>query len=227
MKIIFFGDSLTQGTVDISYVDKVAAALPKHAYLNKGINGDTSLNLYRRVQTDVIDLKPDAVFIMIGVNDALSTIEPAARIYYRFLKRIPGGQIARVSFRENMRAIYAKLIYANIKVWVALPPIEQRPEAVSIQQEINAVNAELCQSMKIPVLDLMTPMTPDLVPERPPATLGTYVANLGIVLGNHHYEQRKKQGGYNYSFDGVHLSESGAQQMASLITAFLGQQGVE
>lgn len=37
--------------------------------LNTGISGDTIRNLKARWQTDVIDLKPDYLSIMIGVND--------------------------------------------------------------------------------------------------------------------------------------------------------------
>src|SRR5690349_10506283 len=105
MKIIFFGDSLTEGSLGVGYVDKVAAALRGHHFINQGVNGDTSLNLYRRVQTDVIDERPDGVFIMIGANDAISSVDPAAQAYYRFRKRVPGGKLSPISFRENMRAI--------------------------------------------------------------------------------------------------------------------------
>ncbi|MBL8162346.1 MAG: hypothetical protein JNJ61_10210, partial [Anaerolineae bacterium] len=78
MRILFFGDSLTQGTIGVNYVDKLARALPQHTLINKGINGDTSLNLYRRTQEDVIALRPDLVFVMVGINDALSNVEATA-----------------------------------------------------------------------------------------------------------------------------------------------------
>jgi lysophospholipase L1-like esterase len=37
--------------------------------INKGVNGNTILDLPKRWQKDVLDLKPDWVSIMIGVND--------------------------------------------------------------------------------------------------------------------------------------------------------------
>jgi lysophospholipase L1-like esterase len=109
MKIVFFGDSLTEGTWGVSYVDKAAALLPGHHFLNRGVNGDTSLNLYRRVSQDVIAEKPDGVFMMVGVNDAVSAVAPITRPYYRFVKRVPRGTVSPISFRENLRAILGRL----------------------------------------------------------------------------------------------------------------------
>lgn len=37
--------------------------------INKGVNGNTVVDLKKRWQQDVLDLKPDVVSIMIGVND--------------------------------------------------------------------------------------------------------------------------------------------------------------
>lgn len=38
-------------------------------FLNRGVGGDRTCNLIRRWQTDCIDLKPDWVSILIGIND--------------------------------------------------------------------------------------------------------------------------------------------------------------
>jgi lysophospholipase L1-like esterase len=39
------------------------------AFINKGVSGDRSRNLQKRWQADCIDLKPDWVTILIGIND--------------------------------------------------------------------------------------------------------------------------------------------------------------
>jgi len=145
MKVIFFGDSLTQGTFGASYVDKVAAAMRGHHFINQGVNGDTSLNLFRRVEKDVLSEKPDGVFIMIGVNDAVSDVEPKSRLYFRFMKRLPRGKVSSVSFRENMRALLGKLITSQTKIWVALPPIEYNPAAVKTLRQMNDYASEICR----------------------------------------------------------------------------------
>jgi lysophospholipase L1-like esterase len=86
-KLLFIGDSITAcdrarpvgegraGAIGQSYVGLLegllGAAYPAHAIrlVNMGISGNTVLDLQARWTSDVIDLSPDWVSIMIGVND--------------------------------------------------------------------------------------------------------------------------------------------------------------
>lgn len=86
-KLLLIGDSITDcerarpvgeglfGAVGKSYVQLLEgffhAIHPAHAIrvVNMGISGNTVLDLKARWQTDVLDLKPDWLSIMIGVND--------------------------------------------------------------------------------------------------------------------------------------------------------------
>lgn len=85
MKIVFLGDSITDcdrnredakslgnGFVKI-LADKLLPIYPDTdiELINKGISGNEVCDLLARVQRDVIDLKPDAAVIMIGVNNTL------------------------------------------------------------------------------------------------------------------------------------------------------------
>ena len=83
MKILFQGDSITDaGRSREDYHDlghgypKYTAALIKNRhpgtefeFINLGIGGHRAENLRDRWQTDCIDLQPDLVSIMIGIND--------------------------------------------------------------------------------------------------------------------------------------------------------------
>jgi lysophospholipase L1-like esterase len=227
MKIVFFGDSLTEGTWGVSYVDKAATAMPGHHFLNRGVNGDTSLNLYRRVTEDVIAERPDGVFVMVGVNDAVSAVSPITRPYYRFVKRVPRGTVSPISFRENMRAILGRLQVAHIKTWVGLAPIEYNPEQVAVMREMNKNATEICVEMNVPVLDLMAHLTPANIPVRRPYNLSDYGRNLLIALGWKHYDHWQKAGGFTYTYDGVHLTDAGAARMAELIAGFLRTNGLK
>ena len=87
-RLLFIGDSITdcgrkrpigQGSftraLGDGYVSLVDAALiaayPDYAIevLNLGVSGNTVLDLESRWKTDVLDLKPDWLSIMIGIND--------------------------------------------------------------------------------------------------------------------------------------------------------------
>ena len=84
-RILFQGDSITDGKrgrnadpnhiLGHGYVFIIAArhgaAFPeaKLDYMNRGVSGNTVLDLEKRWQQDVLDLKPDVLSILIGVND--------------------------------------------------------------------------------------------------------------------------------------------------------------
>lgn len=90
-RIVFFGDSLTKrtGRMDseipanryaVSYVESYVDLLVKRLLIhfpqleftiyNRGVGGDTVLNLLERYQKDVLPLKPTLMFLWIGQNDA-------------------------------------------------------------------------------------------------------------------------------------------------------------
>lgn len=82
MRILFQGDSITDNFNRGDMYD-MGAGYPKYAsellrgrfpereftFINRGINGDRTWDLLERWQTDCIDLQPDLLSILIGVND--------------------------------------------------------------------------------------------------------------------------------------------------------------
>jgi len=82
MKILFQGDSITDAvrTRDheyykgSGYANLVSASLGfeypgKYEFFNRGIGGNRIVDLYARIKTDIINLQPDIMSILIGVND--------------------------------------------------------------------------------------------------------------------------------------------------------------
>ena len=83
--ILFQGDSITDGNRGINkdpnhilghgYQAEISARFgadlaERHlTFMNRGVSGNTVSALARRWQTDTIDLKPDILSILIGVND--------------------------------------------------------------------------------------------------------------------------------------------------------------
>lgn len=78
-KILFIGDSITDCGRDYSnieslgngYVDILYNEFLKDEYtvINKGIAGNKISNILERIENDCINLKPDLVSILIGIND--------------------------------------------------------------------------------------------------------------------------------------------------------------
>ena len=78
--LLFIGDSITDcGRCDIplylgdGYVGMVAERLkqlyPKLRITNRGVSGNTSIDLVARWKEDCLDLKPSIVSILVGIND--------------------------------------------------------------------------------------------------------------------------------------------------------------
>jgi lysophospholipase L1-like esterase len=138
--IVFVGDSITEGwhTFEQDFADlgvKVA---------NRGIGGDTTPNLLYRLQTDVLDLHPRALVVLIGTNDLGEHTPPA--------------DIARNlrGFHKKVRAAYPKIPI----VWCLVMPRkgdDTYPERI---HELNALIAKIAAAdSRITICDTFTPLT--------------------------------------------------------------------
>ena len=95
--ILFQGDSITDGGrqrtgsdynhimgQDYAYIlaAQLGAEYPERnlTFLNRGISGDRVIDLAARWQTDALDLKPDVLSILVGINDTLATGDRAETV---------------------------------------------------------------------------------------------------------------------------------------------------
>ena len=82
MHILFQGDSITDAgrsrdnfdALGVGYAHLVKAFLNnrdpgKYTFSNRGVSGNRIVDLYARIKSDIINLKPDFMSILIGVND--------------------------------------------------------------------------------------------------------------------------------------------------------------
>ena len=85
--IIAFGSSSTQGygstAPEYTYPNRLAAQLRRHypgadiTVLNRGKGGEDAPEMMKRLQTEVIDAKPDMVIWQVGTNAVLRNLDPA------------------------------------------------------------------------------------------------------------------------------------------------------
>ena len=82
MRILFQGDSITDvgrardNNVNVGrgYPHLIKAELGykfplEHEYINRGISGNRIVDVYARIRCDIINLAPDFMSILIGIND--------------------------------------------------------------------------------------------------------------------------------------------------------------
>jgi lysophospholipase L1-like esterase len=85
--IIAFGSSSTQGygstSPEFTYPNRLAAQLRRQypgadiTVLNRGVGGEDAPEMMKRLQTSVIDAKPDLVIWQVGTNAVLRNLDPA------------------------------------------------------------------------------------------------------------------------------------------------------
>jgi lysophospholipase L1-like esterase len=105
--------------------------------------------------------------------------------------------------------------------------VEYRPELVAALRQMNDYAAEICAELAIPTLNLMSQLTPRNIPSRPPIPAAQLIRNLQMMLGRRlDYDQLRDAGGFSFTFDGIHLTEGGAQRVADEVARFLRANGV-
>ena len=118
MKILFQGDSVTDAGRDRSNPHDLGEGYPKYAaammqdafpdvefeFLDLGIGGNRTEHLVERLEGDFVEIQPDIVSIMIGINDVwhrhshniLTTDEDVERNYRAVLEAIKTRTKARI-----------------------------------------------------------------------------------------------------------------------------------
>lgn len=91
LTFLFQGDSITDGNrgrnadpnhiMGHGYAYSIASCIgadfckDNHHFINKGISGNTISDLEKRWQSDALDLNPDVISILVGINDVASEID--------------------------------------------------------------------------------------------------------------------------------------------------------
>lgn len=90
--IILLGDSITAGF-------STGTLLKEFSVVNKGVAGDRTDRVLERLNRDVIDLAPSAVFLLIGINDVgagfsnNTLLVNYERLILRITKNAPGAKL--------------------------------------------------------------------------------------------------------------------------------------
>lgn len=141
--ILFQGDSITDcrrireddSMAGHGYASMVAGELGykypgQYSYVNRGISGNRIVDVYARIKSDIINLKPDYMSLLIGVNDVWHEL---------------GGVCNGVS-AEKYEKIYGMLIeevkeaLPEIKIMILEPFVLQGTATISTEEDPNRWN---------------------------------------------------------------------------------------
>ena len=108
VEVAFIGDSLTDGYDLERYY-------PQYVTSNRGIGGDTSFDLEKRLQVSLYDLKPQVVVMLIGANNPETMLDNYEKILVGLRDNLPDTKVVLLSMtamggdvwgRWNERACY-------------------------------------------------------------------------------------------------------------------------
>lgn len=119
--VIFLGDSITEAGLFNEFFTS-----PAKIY-NRGVSADTSSDIMSRLE-EVINLNPDTVFLMAGINDLNRGTSP--------------NEIA-----NNIKNIHDRLSEAGINVFIQ-KTIQCHPSRCSVTKKVNQLNEILSSSYK-------------------------------------------------------------------------------
>lgn len=225
MRIVFLGDSLTWGGYGGNFVQVVAEQLPDHEIINAGVGGDTVVNLLRRLDDVLEKHEPDAMFVMVGGNDATSYTMPQTRGYYKKAKQLEDGMVTPEQFEETYRELLHQIQLNYVHALVGLPPTEYSREIIEAKHDYNVRTRGIADKLNIPILDLAPIFTPENPIERDPITL-EFIQQIGANWnsGWDKFEEERARWGYTYTFDGLHILPEMAEEFAKYIVPFLREQ---
>lgn len=110
--VVFLGDSLTDGY-------DLEKHYPQYLVLNRGIAGETTHGLERRLKVSVYDLKPKVAVMLIGANNFDTMFDNYEDILKGFKKNLPNTKIVLLSL-TSMSGEWGKnnqkAAYNNVKI---------------------------------------------------------------------------------------------------------------
>ena len=110
--VVFLGDSLTDGC-DLSLY------YPEYTTLNRGIGGDTTLGLEKRLDVSVYAVQPKVVVMLIGANNCSTMFDNYEDILVSLKENLPDSKIILVSL-TSMGGTWGKnnnlAAFNNVKI---------------------------------------------------------------------------------------------------------------
>ncbi len=232
MKIVCFGDSITQGQVSYNWVKELQRSRKADTIYNKGVNGELAWHLLQRVD-EVIALQPDVVFILVGTNDIFSTLSEALTKRY-----VRNGKLPQIPdkdwYRKNLTAIVEQL-QQKTKAKIALISIPMLGEKLAEKGNekvrlYNAVVKGIAQEKGCAYLDLYFRMEA-YHKNNPPSQNHPIENSISLVVKAvlkrkllfYPWNKVSKSFGLTLTTDNLHLNETSGQLLLKLVTDWLNK----
>lgn len=232
-RVVLVGDSITHGHASADYAAMLGRRLRKAGrvmdVINAGVNSQLAWNVLQNID-DIVACNPDYVTILIGTNDAHSTLDPAnERSYMRQWKlpRVPDAAWYRKNL-EDVLGTLKDLTKAKVAV-LSLPTIGENPDdpAFKAGQSYSKIVKEVAAKAGVAYLPLCEAMV-ERVKERPSPRLyevkQQVLMQIGQILMHYHgipYDWISRLFKLRFHVYNLHLNNAGAALIADLVEKFV------
>jgi len=223
MKIIFFGDSLTEGTPGVSCYDILKEKLPQHNLVNCGKGGDTVISLLQRIKKMNDSQTYDIAFLWIGTNDALVHVSKK----FPLIKICCNQPWAKNTddFKNYYQELLEILTGKTKKVFTVSPLIIGEDINNKWNKKLGELSAEIevlsARYENVEYIDLRKKFISTLSTKKPSSYIVHSIIEDIIVAWllnkTEQVDKKSKERGLYLTFDGVHLNSAGAQMTANAI----------
>ena len=143
--VLFFGDSITHGgrgsSMDLNHImghgfQSIISSrlaydnhenMPK--FINKGVSGDTVLQMYSRLHRDVLPYRPSVLNILCGANDLGAINLPSEMVTRKYLTTMEQMLCDLIELLPDVKIILCEPFYVDVKNQET--PYENIPHAKS------------------------------------------------------------------------------------------------
>ena len=138
VEVVFMGNSITDGWIRVD-----PDFFERNGFLDRGISGQTTVQMLARFRSDVIDLKPQGVVILAGINDIARNNGPIE------LENVFGNIVSMCELAKfnGIRVVLCSVLPCDRFSW--------RPEIkpAAAVAELNTMLRQYAAEHKIPYVD--------------------------------------------------------------------------
>lgn len=172
--------------------------------INSGVSGNTTVDLLKRLEVDVIQKTPDLVLIMAGTNDMLNSQK----------------MIGFKDYKQNLRAIISELLTNGVSIVLLSPP------PVDTLYLFERHKKEMFQTKPNEKIDSAGAIMEVLAKEYKVGFIDIYQHFKNINVPKHNSDIYIKNQTNSNERDGVHPTAIGYRYIAETIEIFLRDQNL-
>ena len=226
MKILFLGDSITEGIPGVSYISMIQNYNNTYDLINRGVGGDTVSSLLKRVKK-MNDLSSfDHIVLFIGVNDVFGKLTKT----YKILKTLTKQRWAKdaLVFENQYNDLISLIIKENKNV-IIVPPLllgeDINNKWNTELQSLRNIIINISSKNKLKYLDVYSNFTDYLndkiISNFLPMKLTKVYEDVQKLTSPILVDEKSKTRGLHLTLDGVHINSSGATLISNAISGYI------